>query len=119
MNKKKDLNKLSFEELQQEIKTLEERKNKANERKVDVWQIGKMYVIRTVTMIQVGKLVEVTDKELVLEDCAWVADTGTWMNFLKDGEVNEVEPFVDTVIVGRGSIIDATIWRHKVLNEQK
>jgi len=119
MNKKIDLNKLSFIELQEKVKELEQQKQKAQTKKVDVWQVGKNYVIRTVTMIQVGKLIEVTDKELVMSDCAWVADTGRWTNFLKDGSVNEVEPFQDDVIVGRGSVIDATIWKHDLLRKQK
>ena len=85
----------------------------------NVWQIGKNYVIRTVTMIQVGTLVKVTPDELVLKDAAWVADTGRWHNFLKNGSVNEVEPFVDDVIVGRHSIIDATLWNHELLTKQK
>ena len=57
-----------------------------------IWEIGSNYVIRTVTMIQVGKLVYVGDNELVLETCAWVADTGRWTQFLQDANVSEVEP---------------------------
>lgn len=119
MNKKIDLNKLSFEELQQKIKELEQEKQKATVKNVGVWQVGKNYVIRTVTMIQTGRLIEVTNDELVLEDAAWIADTGRWMNFLKDGKISEVEPFQDPIIVGRHSIIDATEWRHKLPREQK
>lgn len=118
--KKIDLNELSFDELTKKVKELNEMKEKVTTKTVDVWQIGKNYVIRTVTMIQVGKLVEVTDKELVLEDAAWVADTGRFAGFLEDGTVDEVEPFPQgRVIVGRGSIIDATQWCHDLLREQK
>jgi hypothetical protein len=85
-----------------------------------VWDIGKDYVIRTVTMIQVGKLVDVQESELVLEDAAWIADTGRWADFLASGKVNEIEPFPDgRVIVGRHSIIDACIWKHGRLRTQK
>ena len=88
--------------------------------KKELWKLGKNYVIRTVTMIQVGKLVYVGKSELGLEDASWIADTGRWMNFLKDGSVNEVEPFPKgIVIVGRHSIIDACIWKHKLFFEQK
>lgn len=74
----------------------------------DVWEIGKTYLIRTVTMIDTGVLVAVTDKELVLEDAAWIADTGRFSDALKSAKFNEVEPFPDgKLIVGRGSIIDA------------
>ena len=116
---KKDLNKLSFSELKTEIENLEKQKDKVTVEQKGVWQIGKNYVIRTVTMIQVGKLIEVTDNELVMEDCAWVADTGRWMNFLKEGKVSEVEPFQDKVIIGRHSLIDATLWNHGLLKIQK
>jgi hypothetical protein len=72
------------------------------------WVIGKNYLIRTVTMIQTGRLVAVTPQELVLEDAAWIADTGRFADSLKTGKFSEVEPFPDgQVIVGRGTIIDA------------
>lgn len=82
------------------------------------WKVGKIYLIRTVTMIQAGRLIAVTDKELVLEDAAWIADTGRFSDALKSCEFSEVEPFPDgEVIVGRGAIIDAclvsTIQRSK------
>ena len=73
-----------------------------------IWQIGKIYLIRTVTMIDTGRLVAVGPAELVLEDAAWIADTGRFADALKSVKFNEVEPFPDgRVIVGRGSIIDA------------
>ena len=67
------------------------------------------YFIRTVTFHYTGKLVEVYPTELVLVDAAWIADDGRFMQAVKDGSFNEVEPFPDgRVIIGRGSIIDAT-----------
>lgn len=73
------------------------------------YEIGKIYLIRTVTMIDVGRLVQVTDQELVLEDAAWIADTGRFNDMLKGSEPNEIEPFPDgRVIIGRGAIIDCT-----------
>ena len=72
------------------------------------WQIGEIYLIRTVTMIDTGRLVAVTEQELVLEDAAWIADTGRFSDAIKKAEFNEVEPFPDRlVILGRGAIIDA------------
>ena len=79
-------------------------------REESLWEIGKNYLIRTVTMIQLGKLKKVTDKELLLSDACWVADTGLFTDALKDGKLNEVEMFQRDVIVGRGGIIDATEW---------
>ena len=73
------------------------------------WKLNANYIIRTVTMTLTGKLVTVTDKELVLEDAAWIADTGRWADTIKVGTFNEVEPFPDgeQVIVGRAALIDA------------
>ena len=72
------------------------------------WEVGAIYLIRTVTMIDTGRLVAVGPQELVLEDAAWIADTGRFSDALKSLSFSEVEPFPDgRVIVGRGSIIDA------------
>jgi hypothetical protein len=72
------------------------------------WKIGKNYLIRTVTMIDTGKLKEVGPQELVLEDAAWIADTGRFADALIRGTFGEVEPFPDgEVIVGRAAVIDA------------
>lgn len=73
------------------------------------WQIGKDYLIRTVTMIDTGRLVAVTPQELVLTNASWIADTGRFAGALTSCEFNEVEPFPKDmqVIIGRGSIIDA------------
>jgi len=72
------------------------------------YRIGKNYLIRTVTHIQTGRLIAVTAQELVLEDAAWIADTGRFSGALTSCDFNEVEPFPDgRVIVGRGALIDA------------
>ena len=85
------------------------------------YEVGKNYFIRTVTHHLTGKLVKVTSKELVLETAAWIADDGRFHDALKNGTLNEVEPFPKDlqVIVGRGSLIDAVIWNHKLPTEQK
>jgi hypothetical protein len=84
------------------------------------WKIGSAYLIRTVTMIQTGRLIAVTEHELVLEDAAWIADTGRFADALKGGTFSEVEPFPDgEVIVGRGSIIDACALPFALPRSQK
>jgi len=83
------------------------------------WEIGKSYFIRTVTMHLIGKLKIVSDKEMVLTDASWIADSGRFHNALKSGSLDEIEPFVDDVIINRDSIIDATLWKHLLPNEQK
>jgi hypothetical protein len=72
------------------------------------WEIGKPYLIRTVTMIDTGILVAVTATELVIEEAAWIADTGRFSDAVAAAEFGEVEPFpAGKVIIGRGAIIDA------------
>ena len=72
------------------------------------WEIGKNYLIRTVTMIDTGRLVAVGRQELVLESAAWVADTGRFSGALQSCDFAEVEPFPEgRLILGRGSVIDA------------
>lgn len=85
----------------------------------EFWKIGEQYFIRTVTMHLTGRLKAFNDKELLVEDAAWVADDGRFYDALKEGEFNEIEPFVDEVIIGRGALIDATKWRHKLPRTQK
>ena len=78
-----------------------------------VWNVGKIYLIRTVTMIDTGRLVAITPYELVLEDAAWIADTGRFAQAIENAEFGEVEPFPEgRVIVGRGSIVDAVEIKH-------
>jgi hypothetical protein len=73
------------------------------------WIVGKSYLIRTVTMIQVGNLEKVTDKEIVLSNAAWIADTGRFSESIISGDFDEVEMFSSShcVIVNRSSLIDA------------
>lgn len=83
------------------------------------YQVGAKYFIRTVTYYYTGRLVWVGDKELVLDTCAWIADTGRFANTLKTGDFLEVEPMGDGVVVGRGSIIDACKVDFELPTKQK
>ena len=85
------------------------------------WQVGKNYFIRTVTHHLTGTLIAVTAKELWLKDAAWIADDGRFMQAIKDGVLNEIEPFPDgaEIPVGRGALIDAVEWKHALPRVQK
>jgi hypothetical protein len=72
------------------------------------WNVGKVYMIRGVNMYQVGRLISIDDHELILEDAAWIADTGRFNQALTSKTFNEVEPFTaKRIAVGRGQIVDA------------
>jgi len=96
-------------------------KDSVQSSKPNPYKVGKPYFIRTVTMSIVGKLEAVYDNELVLSEASWIASTNRFSNALKDGEegLDEVEPFLDEVIIGRGSIVDATPWAHTTNLKQK
>ena len=83
------------------------------------YSIGTSYLIRTVTYAQVGRLVAVHDNELVLDDASWVADTGRFMDALKSGTLDEVEPVFHPIIVNRGAIVDVYVWAHTLPREPK
>lgn len=72
------------------------------------YPVGTQVMIRTVTMIYVGLLVDVTEDEFVLTKAAWIPDTGRWSEFMKTGKVNECEPYVQSkvVLVSKGAKLD-------------
>ena len=83
------------------------------------FEIGGIYLIRTVTMIDVGRVIAANDKWIVLEDAAWIASTGRFADALKKCEFSETEPFPDgRVIIGAGSIVDAMKVK-QVIRSQK
>jgi hypothetical protein len=72
------------------------------------YTIGANYFIRTVTHHHTGKLVRVTEQELVLTGAAWIADDGRLTDVLRKCEFNEVEMFPEgETIIGRAAVIDA------------
>lgn len=54
--------------------------------------------VRTVTHYYTGRVVGVSDKAILLEDAAWIADTGRFADALRTGILSEVEPYPDGVI---------------------
>lgn len=94
--------------------------NQENSMSEQPYKIGESYLIRTVTMIITGRVLSVGDKEIVVEDAAWIADTGRFSNCLKEGDYNEVEPFPDgEVIVGRNAVVDACLIKTALPRSQK
>lgn len=87
------------------------------------FKVGEKYLIRTATMCLVGRIVSVDGLEILIQNASWVADTGRFYDMLKNGLENidhsEIEPFIDDVIVGRLSLIDATPYKHKLPVNQK
>lgn len=82
------------------------------------FEIGEAYYIRTVTHHQTGRVKKIIGKFLVLEDAAWIADSGRWKDAIESGKLSEVEPVECAVYVNTDSIIDAYDWSHKLPRTQ-
>jgi len=83
----------------------------------DFFTPGKKILIRTVTYFQLGEIRAVGDGFIILKDASWIADTGRFNACLKEGEIEEAEPFETDVYVSAGAIVDATEWPHDLPSE--
>jgi hypothetical protein len=80
--------------------------------------VGKKLFIRTVTYHLVGKVKAVNGTLIELADASWVADSGRFMQAIKEGKLNEVEP-VGQCWVNAGAITDMFPWAHSLPATQK
>lgn len=86
----------------------EERKTAAVKNVQDhPYTIGKLWYVQTATSYYAGTLSAVTENELVLDDAAWVVDTGRFNEFMKGSKPKEIEPCNGPVVINRGAIISA------------
>ena len=71
------------------------------------FEIGEEYHVETCTKYFLGRLVQVTDKELCFVKCSWVEDTGRYHEYLSGSQPNTNEPFPAeaVVIIARGAIV--------------
>ena len=80
--------------------------------------IGEKFYFRTVTYHLTGRVKKVIGSILELENAAWIADSGRFMEAIKNGTLNEVEP-VGEAWVNLNAITDMFPWKHKLPTEQK
>mgnify|MGYP001606691037 CR=1 FL=1 len=83
------------------------------------FEVGGKYYIRTVTYHVTGQVKEIVGKFLVMNNVAWIADSGRFRQAIVEGILDEVEPVEDEVFVNTDSITDAYVWKHKLPREQK
>lgn len=83
------------------------------------FEIGEAYFIRTVTYFATGRVKDIVGRFLVLEDCAWIADTGRFSDAMVNGIMDEVEPIGGDMFVNTNSITDAFPWSHDLPLKQK
>ncbi|MCP5056890.1 MAG: hypothetical protein GY937_09220 [bacterium] len=79
--------------------------------------VGKSFFFRTVTYHQVGRVVKVVGNLVQLEEASWVADSGRFMQAIKEGKLNEVEP-VGSMFVSMAAVVDICPWNHPLPKEQ-
>ena len=118
---KKDLNKLSFEDLKKEVEILEKNKKKVTTETKGFYQLGEPYLIRTITMTYTGRIVKASDKELVITEACWIPDTGRWQQACENGTFDEVEPYPKDaeVILNKEALLDLFKINFKLPTEQK
>jgi hypothetical protein len=80
--------------------------------------VGKKYFFRTVTYHLTGRVTGCFGSILELEDAAWIADSGRFMDAIKGGKLNEVEP-VGRAYINLSSVTDFFPWKHDLPKEQK
>lgn len=81
--------------------------------------VGKSFFFRTVTYHLVGKVVAQHANSLIeLDDASWIADSGRFMQAIKEGKLNEVEP-VGKAYINLKSVTDFFPWKHALPSEQK
>lgn len=114
-------------ELEKELKELEELETKVKSKrdtlkfqKMEVpFKVGSAYFIRTVTYFATGKVKAIVGNFLVLEEAAWIADTGRFSTAMTKGILEEIEPVDVDMYVNLNSIADAFDWKFKLPRDQK
>ena len=76
------------------------------------FSVGESILIRTVTMILLGRVRAIAPDYVVLENGGWVADVGRLGHALASGEVIEYEIGTSWTLVAWASVIDIWPWNH-------
>ena len=82
--------------------------------------VGEKVFFRTVTYHAVGEVKKTVGRFVHLKTASWVADTGRFMNFLKDGvqSNSEIEQ-VGEMFLNMDTVVDFFIWKHQLPKDQK
>ena len=83
------------------------------------FKVGDALLIRTVTMIALGRLVAIGRDFFTLEDGGWVASTGRFNEALSKGTLDEFERAPSWFLIGRGAVVDVWPWMHDIPEASK
>ncbi len=93
-----------------ETEYLKAKKQKVAVGSSEVFEIGKEVFIRTVTYHYTGRIVDVSEGFVFLEDVAWIADSGRFTEFMKEEKETaslESELYGDRIVkINIGSITE-------------
>ena len=110
-------NKFTIKELESMLEEQKEQeKSKNNKEGFDL--IDNAYFFRAVTYHCIGRVVEQKGNILKLEEASWIPDSATFMNFIKNGELNKVEP-VGVMYLNIDTVVDFFAWNHPLPNKQQ
>lgn len=91
------------------------------EEKVDIScindMVGKKFFFRTVTYYLLGEVESVFGNFIKLKKASWIPESGRFMQFIKNGKLNEVEP-VGECYVNLNTVVDMYVWQHSLPSEQ-
>ena len=80
--------------------------------------VGEKFFFRTVTYFLTGEVRKVVGRFVHLKNAAVIFDTGRFMDAIKNGTLNEVEP-VGEAFVNLDSVTDFFPWKHALPKDQK
>jgi len=80
--------------------------------------LNKSFFFRTVTYHLVGKVTGRIGMLLALKEASWIADSGGFMDCIKNGKLNEVEP-VGIAFINLNTVTDFFPWKHQLPKERK
>jgi len=82
----------------------------------DTLTIGANYVVRTVTIACIGKLVGIShlgaNTFLHFDHYTWVADFGDFKQSLKTGKLQKADTLPGVILVAVAPIVDIHAWDH-------
>lgn len=79
--------------------------------------VGGKYYFRTVTFHLTGEVKKIVGRFAYLKKAAWIADSGRFMEAIKDGTLKEVEPVGDA-FVNLDTVTDFFPWKHDLPTKQ-
>lgn len=82
-------------------------------------RVGASVFIRTLSMYYTGRIVTIDAGSILLEDAAWIADTGRFGKALESGSFSEIEPYPGPVAINSGHVLDITEWNNELPRKAK